>query len=461
MDQTPLATSADLVVASLDLPQDTQASAVMRPAPLAVPKAASTGEWEDKEATETAGLVISQKIPVPKYFRRAIKKGWIAHSKNDLREEAKAGTFAFHDPRKIPTGRFGTELLYRLGLLFSSAKGMKASWAQSIIDSLSASSHFRSMVSTLDTHYEKSSTPGILIVLGGFRRGSKFMPGAAKPDDLLFVDAAHGPELGTKRTSPESGTARWVATVAHETAHAATHAGGATTTTLHGFLDDEVAVRNDEITVLTEASSGTTDKALQGGFGLEAPNTTAGGLSRKDAALSLASGNSVSYLENFYLDEAQRQFATTVKANLDNVLYARLMSSLSHIAGNLTKKLRSLGKEDLPTFPTLFEKMVAENIKTGATSTNPGAHTVDPSLVAPLKALVERTSDLATLNAPGITATTSRELGLLAIAQMAGVTRIKYALDAATRPTAPADLVKKSNALANKYLSLSDPYDAL
>ena len=237
-------------------------------------------------------------------------------------------------PKRLnPQGPFSASVLELISRSYVDTSGTGGrSNGELILTILESSPTFVAMAKALDQHYADDSLPNIWV---GFEfRGSMFVPkGQPFPTlthfgfntnpsvevteraskDLIFIDPSARPKINYPDTSSSAGAdeQRAVAfadVLIHETIHAFRHAQGLSQGGLKGALTEELQTRLGTRKVLQELEKTTKNKDVASEAHAAAGAVTAGGVTLRDVAQSLVSGDSVTYLEKFYLDEATSVF---------------------------------------------------------------------------------------------------------------------------------------------------------
>jgi hypothetical protein len=398
----------------------------------------------------------------PGWMDRALKKDWLfLQTKADLLRDVKAGNHTIFQTRGLPTGRFGTEVLYRTGMVFTANSG-DAAHAQSFIHFLGASSTYRAMVKKLDSHYAPKSRDIFILIGGHEEKGSKFRAGGSVNGDYIYIDAAHE-KLLTYPPSPEIGLAAYVSHYAHETAHAYRNALGVGGTTLNTHLDDEVETRKLEIKVLDQSVKATSQAARKKAFTEQSAKTKAQGLTRLRAGMSVVSGDEVSYLEKFHIGAAHRAFATTWVANNSGLSF----SAWRQNADQVPNEIAEADAKKLAPILADFKKLVDDNLPAPKPAKPPAGTGPTPTtnaLAEEIKKIADGGLSLAALQAYPISTTVANEVALFALAMVLASRAVVHRLQGVSRlDVSETDAKRKteSNTIAQTHLGMTGAYDGL
>ncbi len=281
---------------------------------------------ELSHVAQQRGLATSSRPDAPLMLQRRT---------SDYPTEPDSGKYSVFRPKRLNAkGPFTGSVLDLISMFYTdpSWTGNRQTGAL-IINLLESSPEFLRIAKVLDAHYAKDSNPAIRVSFGF--NGAQFAPAGTPfmtqghrslmttspsvdvmntdPErDVIFIDPGAYPKISfadpaAKATADEQRAVAFVRALIHESIHAYRHVTGATGTGLSGALTEERTTRLYERAVVKEIG----DHSKSAGVKSEADASIAqyvgtGKLSDVEVALSLVSGDRVTYLEKYYLDKATR-----------------------------------------------------------------------------------------------------------------------------------------------------------
>jgi hypothetical protein len=201
---------------------------------------------------------------------------------------------------------------------------MGARYAELILTLLESSAEFVDIAAKLDAFYADDKNPGFRIFepMEAGKAGSKFV-GAGTPYrssrtakaytedvDVIMIDESVNPRMkGGDATAPDAQVAvAFVDAIVHEAVHAFRRVSKLTKGGLKGSIDEELATRRKSSDILKEMSTASTRKSVQQELQGSIAAIGADTLTRKEVALSLVSGDEITYLESHFVESAFGEF---------------------------------------------------------------------------------------------------------------------------------------------------------
>jgi len=300
--------------------------------------------------------------------RESPRLGFLQRRESDYGERGDSDTYTLLEPKKLnEKGPFSGAVLYFISLNFTDITGDRAT-AKLILKLLESSSEFLTMAKALDAYYKKDSNPEIFVGYGF--AGTMFIPAgelyqwrygeeatARRDLDIIHIDPSSNPKMqnpdpSSKASGEEQLAMAVVGALVHETAHAYRHVSKVVGSGMSGFIADEKATRLKERDVLKQISKASASKGIQE----EASTyikTIGTGLSDRAVALSITSGDHLTYLEKYYVEQAIGLFSGKFEASDQKAVPG--LDKLEHPSVVTSKTLdsfkRRVGKlmNDLPT----------------------------------------------------------------------------------------------------------------
>jgi len=191
--------------------------------------------------------------------------------------------------------------------------------AELILKLLESSAEFLDIAAKLDVFYADDKNPGFRIF--GAQAGMKFVPAgvpfrttttekmATEGGDVIMIDESVNPRMTAADPSftDEQVAVAFVDALVHEAVHAFRRVSKLTKGGLKGSIEEEFETRKKSAAILTEISTGSSQKVKQEAEGY-IKAIQADTRSLKQVALSIVSGDEITYLESFFVDSAFRQF---------------------------------------------------------------------------------------------------------------------------------------------------------
>jgi hypothetical protein len=228
-------------------------------------------------------------------------------------------------PKKLKaSGPFTGALLDYLSMFYVDTSVMgDRSTAELIVELLESSPEFLVIAKELDEYYANEKNPKISVAFGS--RGSMFVTagtpfpshGPSGPamhsiadTDIIFIDPSSDPKINypdpaSTATDDEQLAVAFVRVLLHEAAHAYRHIKGRGGTGLSGFLTDEKKTRLAERRMLKEIYNATGSAGVEEEIKDQVKRHGGmGDVTNLDVALSVVSGDHVTYLEKYHLDAA-------------------------------------------------------------------------------------------------------------------------------------------------------------
>jgi uncharacterized protein DUF4157 len=199
----------------------------------------------------------------------------------------------------------------------------KAQQAVLIMNLLESSKEFLDIAAKLDAFYAEEKNPGFRIFGGG--AGTKFVPAGApykvdptgnamtEGNDVILLDTGVNPRMEKadplrQASEDEQVAVAFVDALVHEAVHAFRRASKLTTGGLKGSMEEELATRKKSSAILKGIQSGSSEKGIQDEAEGYIKDIGADTLTLKQVALSMVSGDEITYLESYYVDSAFGQF---------------------------------------------------------------------------------------------------------------------------------------------------------
>jgi hypothetical protein len=204
------------------------------------------------------------------------------------------------------------------------AARLGARHARAILKLLESSPEFVDIAAQLDVFYADDKNPGFRIFepMDVLKAGSKFVRAGvpyragrnerAYVDDVdvIMIDESVNPRMkGADSSLTEAQVAvAFVDALVHEAVHAFRRVSNLSKGGLKGSIDEELATRQKSSAILTEMSNASSQPGVKNEFAAYVKDIGADTLTRKQVALSVVSGDKVTYLESFFVDSAFGEF---------------------------------------------------------------------------------------------------------------------------------------------------------
>ena len=195
-----------------------------------------------------------------------------------------------------------------------------ARYARLILQLLESSADFVDMAAKLDAFYADDKNPGFRIFepVVTAEAGSKFVragvpyqagtaaKASAEDVDVIMIDASVDPrmEMGNTKAPPAEVAAAFVNALVHEAVHAFRRVSALTKGGLKGSMQEELETRRKSSDILKGISSASSDKSVKNELAGHVKAIGASSLTLKSVALSITSGDKITYLESFFVDVA-------------------------------------------------------------------------------------------------------------------------------------------------------------
>jgi hypothetical protein len=195
-----------------------------------------------------------------------------------------------------------------------------ARYARLILQLLESSADYVDMAAKLDAFYADDKNPGFRIFepVVTAEAGSKFVPAGAAYQagtatkastenvDVIMIDESVDPRMQAgNATAPDAQVAAaFVNALVHETVHAFRRVSMLTKGGLKGSMQEEFETRRKSSDILKGMSSASSDKSVKTELAGHVKAIGASSLTLKNVALSITSGDKITYLESFFVDVA-------------------------------------------------------------------------------------------------------------------------------------------------------------
>jgi uncharacterized protein DUF4157 len=192
-----------------------------------------------------------------------------------------------------------------------------------ILKLLESSSEFLAIAAKLDAFYAEEKNPGFRIFGGA--AGMKFVPAGvpyrgsrdgkatAEELDVIMLDTSVNPRMRERdplqpASEDEQVAVAFVDALVHEAVHAFRRVSKLSKGGLKGSIEEERATRKKSSAILKQISAGSAQKGIKEQAEGYIQDIAADTLTLKQVALSMVSGDEITYLESYYVDSAFGQF---------------------------------------------------------------------------------------------------------------------------------------------------------